>query len=897
MFDLSDLSSYNIPRKSGKRPPPIPCTTTSAATAATAAAAATSENISETTATTNTRPSLFTNAANSNKKHKAQQQHPRQQHLCSFTNHDSVDGHLGGKDCCNATENDCFMVCTRCAKKPMKRCIPCHGRLAKAIKHHKDKKAANKIIHCNQATTFLSLINWKDVNKTKTIPKTVTVAGQKINVPIKSTDRDNKFEWEIECPCCGSIKLPTAPALPLRDELSPNTNNIKIHHIEVNQLAITRDSHQPFIKPSFVELVIGTPLVDSDAISSIQHRGIGPGDGSCVLFHSKPDHWDGKEDVHRIIAAPNENNTSELLALSSINFDNFCDKITNTERIEYMKLVQCSVLPSFETSKPNKQQRRQQSSNVKGGASHVNLRNNRTNGANGVSNGMHIDDIQITNGSAHLQGAHCRRHNQTVTIALQDSDGLITSTPNFYAASSKRKFVVKPQTSCVVKGCEATGANIVEALLDENNVTVNSSEIGREKLLEIHLEFTIHRINTAYLYQALAKHPKLIELGYSAVSSIATRNILASWEASRTFLESVEPVDGSDEETDTDDDCGADFNEVEKEKLREEPPYDIGEQVRYRVSEDGDDSEYLDGATIIRQLPTEEGEERKYLIHFSDNNTTGELGEYLLSGEPGVGKYNDDEIPICNHAGYLDVMETLHKKYKCQNPLLIFSARGNYNAVFDAVSAHRDNFGDTNKGAVEATLENGIDIPFDIGATAGKKMKIPPSGKVAEFDDVPGALLMIRLGIATIRDRFTEILELSQEYHCVIRSEHEKNDDRINRSTVLSRIQRKKRIRDAISRVTYNRGCWFNYRWYESGGSVLDWGSRYVGQSCTAVALRNRSGSSRTYRRRRQDARREQALRFRARQEGQDAARRAIAARREIDRSTAYRANENWNLV
>jgi hypothetical protein len=909
-FDLSDLSSYNIPRKSGKRPPPIPYTTTSAApaapaataaTAATATAAATSENISETTATTNTRPSLFTNAANSNKKHKAQQQHPQQQHLCSFTNRDSVDGQLEGKGCCNATENDCFLVCTQCSKEPMKRCVPCHGRLAKAIKDHKDSKAAKKIIHCNQATKILLSINWEEVNKTKTIPKTVTADGQKIKVPIKLTDRDNEFEWKIECPCCGSIKLPSAPDLPLKDELSPSTNNIKIHHIEVKQLAVTRDSHKPFIKSSLVELVIATPLVDSDAITSIQHRGFGPGDGSCVVFHSKPDHWVGKDDVHRIITTPNENNTSELLALSSINYDSFCDKITNTERMEYMKLVQCSVLPSFEIPTSNTKKRRQQSSNVSGGTRHVNLRNNRTSGAGGVSNGMHIDDLQIAHAGAHLQGAHCRRHNQTVTIALQDSNGLITSTPNFYAASSKRSFVSKIQTSSVMKGCEAKGVNIVEALLDEDNVTVKSSHIKREKLIEIHLEFTIHRINTAYLYKALAEHPKLRELGYSSVSSIATRNILASWEAARSFVESVD-VDGS-EETDTDDDFGADFNEEEKKKLRAEPPYDVGERVWYRVGADGDTSEYLDGATILSQIPTKEGEERKYNIHFSDSDAKGVLGEYSLSGEPGFGKYTDDDTPICMHAEYLKVMNKLQKKYNCLDPLLIFSARGNYNAVFDAVSAHRDNFGDTKKGAVEATLENAIDVPFDTGSSAGEKRKIPPSGKVASFDDVPGALLMIRLGIATIRDRFTEILELSKEYHCVIRQEKEKNEDRMMRSTSdqsqnskKTRNQRKKRIRDAISRVTYNRGCWIRGKWYGEGGSILDWGSRYLGQSCTAVALRNRSGGTRTYRRRHRDAMRENDLRRRARQEGQGASRRDIA-QRDIDRAHAYRRNQDLNLV
>lgn len=158
-------------------------------------------------------------------------------------------------------------------------------------------------------------------------------------------------------------------------------------------------------------------------------------------------------------------------------------------------------------------------------------------------------------------------------------------------------------------------------------------------------------------------------------------------------------------------------------------------------------------------------------------------------------------------------------------PVLIWSSLSNYNIVFDAVAVHLDHFGSQrNDNTVKAVIEIGREIPvgaacYTRNATTREWYHCVP------FSQIPGALYMPRLGVATIRDRYTELLELYHKYHCVLTQGNGK----------VKNTNKKNIARDAISSCTHDRGCWFGGKFYSQGGAALDWGSRYSGQSTTAV--------------------------------------------------------------
>lgn len=266
------------------------------------------------------------------------------------------------------------------------------------------------------------------------------------------------------------------------------------------------------------------------------------------------------------------------------------------------------------------------------------------------------------------------------------------------------------------------------------------------------------------------------------MSRTATKNALETWEKTLDLIKNLSEDDGSNISSDAEGLQSDDFDDAEKEKIRNQPAYEQGENLLYRV-----EGEWLRYAVVEELLEDRSVDgERRYKVMIGDEERT--IGEYHLSGVPGEGKYCDDEVPKADNteccAIILRLLKTMKKHgtldlYRVRTDkclaLLLWSARGNYNAVFDSVSCHVDNFGAKSSGAVEATLENAIDIPLG-EPSEGKSL--PTCGSLATFDQIRGALLLPRLGVATIRDRFTEILELHSEYHCVIRSK-KKSGERV----------------------------------------------------------------------------------------------------------------------
>lgn len=306
------------------------------------------------------------------------------------------------------------------------------------------------------------------------------------------------------------------------------------------------------------------------------------------------------------------------------------------------------------------------------------------------------------------------------------------------------------------------------------------------------------------------------------MSSVATSNVINSFQDTVRALQSAteEEEQVVMEEAMEEKKLDTEMLEQELKTIKQNTAYGIGEIVFYNSTNEDD---WISGGKVIKHLQTDNDGERQYLVDIG-NGIQQQFGEFRLSGVSGVGHYSDDDLPILSDNECREL--TIRLMQLTKNGLLIWSARSNYNVVFDAVAAHLDHFGQQkNKEAVKAVIENGREVPM------GERieMVLPSNGEIASFRDLPGALYLPRLGVAIIRDRYTELLDLHSEFHCVLTQRREEIKTNANKKNI---------VRDAINRSTYNRGCWFDGFFYSQGGSLLDWGSRYSGQSITAVRMR-----------------------------------------------------------
>ncbi len=732
-------------------------------------------------------------------------------------------------------------MCDDCRGITHKRCFDCYKKLSTVLLKEVDKLRDGEKMLCNHATKVVMNIDWTAAINNSKLPNKITIDGKVRDVPISKTDVPTEFKWNVPCQSCGNISLPKEQPLPIKKEkLKPSLNNINYHHIDVETTTIDRNTTKPQKTNVHVELVIVEPIVDMETISSVQHRRFGAGtiDGECIVFHSKPTHWGDDGNVYRIIATRNPTNPNELLALSSIHFDKFSESVTRQEMQAYMKLIQCSVEPTYEkvNKDDTKMRRRSFCRNSQGGYRSGQIRVNRNSGPAGTNNGMELRDIQEAQSSPNMKGANCRHVSQTVQTAITRNDGLITKVPQFYHAPNDDKFTRSIFCAPALKGCQAEGKHVLESIKDSpEHLTKGTTN---KRLMDIHYEFTLARIESALLNKALSTHPSLKVLGYETVSSEATNNVLNSWASTTRISDDAAeenatnvPSESAVEEVDEGD--VDELNEDEKRSILDNPPYEIGECVFYTTGNPCDQN-WISNGRIIKQMRTEEGTTRKYLVNIGDGEDRI-FDEYHLSGEPGTGIYTDEDVPIYSDTEYDGLVKMLTNITR--DTVLLWSARSNYNVLWCSVACHLDYFGKKgNDKAVNASIENGREVP---SGRHCNELKLPQSGTIVPFRRVPGALYMPRLGIATIRDRYTELIDLHQEFHCVLTQERKETTS-----------TNKKNIgRDAISRSTYDRGCWFCGNFFAQGGSVLDWGSRLTGSSASAVIYRARQDRVRRDRR------------------------------------------------
>ena len=761
--------------------------------------------------------------------------------VCSFSSPLYTNDNTKKSVCKSSIDKTPFIMCSNCLRnnRPVYRCFNCYQKLAEELKNVAERNKSSELI-CNDATEYVRTIDWTRAKKESDI-----IIREQM---VKKIDT-NLFQWVDTCPCCGDKMLPPPPPLPIKvDKTQLDNQEIRTSQFVLDHDTIDPTTCESLPSQSLIELVYVPPLFESDMLDELKHRRFGPNDGWCRTFHSKPDP-SSSVPQYRIIVTPSTRDESELVAVSTCCYAPQHRRKFNAEIMqEYVKAIQ--EAGRVETSS-GKTQFRPLPKNISGGVRFAHLRSSRASGAGGINNSMQLGDIKAAQASPLIHGAQARRPEQTVQVALS-RDGLITELPLIYWGPKSNSFTRNFKGNYpAMKGNFSYGHKVLTAILNMNDET-------KKRLLPLHEHFTVCRIDTAFIYRALETHPVIRELGYNTVSSCATNNIITSWQETKKFVVNRGLKDASSKSSDPS------FNE----SLRSQPDYTDGEEIWY-ISPDDDDS--IDDnwrmGVVLHKVENDESEERLYCIQRLDvaNDDDDDEDDIILvyedcmTGKIGSGKWMDELDVDRTTDDKLQAIEKILDNYGDINLVLLWSTVGNYNTVLDSVGMHRDNFGSEHKGSVKETIENGIDVPF---GECDPAMKLPPSGSIVEMSAVPGSLFIPALGVATIRDRGVELIDLHQHLHTVVCREEVNNQScrqLVQSSTATNPAAR---IRDSISRSTVDRGAWCDGKFYPHGGSILDWTSRLIGSSITAVTLRARVGHTRQYRheRRQAIARRRQAI-------------------------------------
>ena len=456
--------------------------------------------------------------------------------LCCFSSPVNTSDSSPKGVCKSSYPKDCFMVCYKCAPRPVYQCLRCIEKLQKAIKQHTSRR---DIIHCNYATEVVMSIDWSRVRRDHVIPKSTTrLDGVVRDVPITHDDScPGLFRWDCPCPCCGDKQLPPPPPNP---PILPG--DVIIERLQVKHRKLNKQSYLLEATTSTVEVIlVSNPPVYS--FDTLKHRCFGPGDGSCHVFHSTniPANVDW-----RVILIPTGH--GELAAASTCALKDDI-QVTADELVSYYKLVQDSIPSPFNkdldndtlTTKQkdrisNQRRRQRKSTKVHGGRRNSYLRNCRTNGAAGLANGLYLADIKAAQTSKSLVRAPPRRGEYCVQIATGDETGLISKVPTFYAAALSNNFTKNPMQSMAMRSCEATGEQVLRAILD------TPQHEGRDRLIRIHEDFAGKKVDAAYLLRGIECHTFISSRGYTSISSEAKSNIIDVYETAMNIARESDAI-------------------------------------------------------------------------------------------------------------------------------------------------------------------------------------------------------------------------------------------------------------------------------------------------------------------------------------------------------------------
>ena len=188
-------------------------------------------------------------------------------------------------------------------------------------------------------------------------------------------------------------------------------------------------------------------------------------------------------------------------------------------------------------------------------------------------------------------------------------------------------------------------------------------------------------------------------------------------------------------------------------------------------------------------------------------------------------------------------LKALHKK---RTPKMFYDYAESGSWTEQTFRENVDDFGKTRQPdhRVNATLENAMD---NMKGQPDDRYSLPECGTATAISTIPGSLLFIRFGVATIRDSNIELLDAHDTFHCVV--DHESPPVRtVPPVTSTETNKRKRQIKKAreveelnkLDMAIRTRGCWMNGKFYREGYSIIDWDSKYLGNSTTATLFRER---------------------------------------------------------
>jgi len=618
--------------------------------------------------------------------------------------------------------------------------------------------------------------------------------------------------------------------------------------------------------------------------------------GTSIVYHQKPlpDTPSPSGIRARVLLVPVENDQGDIVdgeytALSTMLFEDTPQISDNRAAKDiYANCIQDAsqvpaALKSNNESTQKKYHRRRQNHNTNGGRSNAYLRNNRVGGAGGNANGLSTELVKLTQASPHVVGAEPRDAHSCVQTAVQErTNGLVTKLPLFYSAASQKnkgKFTTSPNCSPVIKSCESKGIDVLDQVLE-----VSSSQ--KDHVRSLLCRFAVSKVTAGILLEALEENEAIKKAGIRRISVEAKANTINCYDETVNFIEngcSLSPVAAT---------AAAASNSIEQE-VSSLPPYKRNEDIYYQLNENERDNgaSWLMGK-IKRLVETKSNDERIYEVIPHDNTNTIQLSEYLISGIPGTGQWDDNDYVEEKVAGNdLLVIKQLFEDGVTQHAIELLSTRGQFNVMHSPVGAHVDDFGKTRQPdhRVNATLENAMD---NMKGEADPRYSLPVCGTATDISTIPGSLLFIRFGVATIRDSNIELLDAHNTFHCVI--DHETPPVRTVPEVTSTETKKRKRERkkareveelNKLDKAIRTRGCWMNGKFYPEGYSIIDWDSKYLGNSTTARVFRERRSQTRdgrvTYRHERSAAAARESDRLiqRANQEGTALARAAGEAR------------------
>jgi hypothetical protein len=417
------------------------------------------------------------------------------------------------------------------------------------------------------------------------------------------------------------------------------------------------------------------------------------------------------------------------------------------------------------------------------------IRVNRVSGPNGVANGKYLEGIRCLVTDRLVTGAVPRNKHATVIVPIrQRGTNLVIACRVFYAAVTSRKVSASPFDAIPAPGWVSRGSRVIKAAKagSVSEQILCDGQAWKRFAAEMFIEFdSSEKEGREYLSRHLFDCKMLLEATHRIDGAIAD------------ICEDIFPLVGH-------------------------TAFCRGEQV------------------LVRSLPAHEGTlsvEDKVGKIFSVHRR--EIGV-----DPGrsLNLYNDDDTAVAPELGTRKVMISEYRKGRPLN--LVTAAKGDHTVGFGCCGSHTDAF--CGRDSLISVIEDKRAVLF-----GHKDASIHLPGHGIPAMAAPGTLVYPRYKVGTVLQ--TDDLE----FHCLASVMHatvaqppsEPPEDMDVKELVYKEDGRNRKKARKMVRESWKehgssfRGCWSGGNYYPRGAVVMDWPSRYSGNSVSAASVRVQLGN------------------------------------------------------